>query len=273
MREKFEFLLSLKLLECEIKELTIYSRANFNCYELLSIKLDELCEFIVKEDTIHHWMVWERDEEVQRQVELLREAAVEALCDVEKNQSKCISLNEMDGNKYLTTLIQSVKDDLESFGITHESKVLFIGSGAFPISVLTIAKEFGAKVMGVDIDSEAVQLSRHVAKAFDSETLVSFSNEKLSSLAFLKETTHIIIASLVENKIEVLDQLKELIKHKVQIMMRYGNGVKSLFNYPFEYDLSEDWIQRHLIVRNPIYDTIIFEMSTSQKEKKVITHY
>lgn len=273
MRQKFEFLLALRLLECEIKELTIYSRAYCNCYELLNIKLGELCEFMVREETIRQWLVWGHDEEVQRQAERLREAAVEALCDVEKYQSKKISLIEMDGNKYLTTLIHSVKEDLKSFGINQQSKVLFIGSGAFPISVLTIAKEFGAEVMGLEIDLEAVQLARQVAKAFDIETSVSFSDEKLSSLAFLKETTHIIIASLVENKIEVLDQLKELIKNNVQIMLRYGNGVKSIFNYPFDYDLSEDWNQIQLIERNPIFDTIILEMSTSQKEKKVITYY
>ena len=178
MRQKFEFLLSLRLLECEIKELTIYSRAYCNSYELLNIKLDELCEFMVREETKCQWMVWGRDEEVQKQADRLREAAVEALCLVEKYQSKSISLIEMDGNKYLTTLIQSVKNDLKSFGINQQSKVLFIGSGAFPISVLTtIAKEFGAKVMGVDIDSEAVQLACHVAKAFDIGASVSFSDE------------------------------------------------------------------------------------------------
>lgn len=273
MRQKFEFLLSLRLLECEIKELTIYSRVYCDCYELLNIKLDELCEFMVREETKCQWMVWGCDEEVQRQADRLREAAVDALCLVEKYQSKSISLIEMDGSKYLTTLIQSVKNDLNSFGINQQSKVLFIGSGAFPISVLTIAKEFGAKVMGVDIDSEAVQLACHVAEAFDIGTSVSFSDEKLSSLAFLKETTHIIIASLVENKIEVLDQLKELINDNVPIMLRYGNGVKSIFNNPFDYDLSEDWNQIQLIERNPIFDTIILEMSTSQKEKKVITYY
>lgn len=209
MREKFDFLLSLRLLECEIRELTSYSGAYCDCYELLKIKLDELCEFMVREETIRQWTVWGGDEEVQKQAERLREAAVMALCNVEKLQSKCILHNEMDVNKYLTTLIQSVKDDLKNFGIDYHSKVLFIGSGAFPVSVLTIAKEFGAKVMGVDIDSEAVLLASHVARAFDIETLVSFSDEKLNSLTFLKETTHIIIASLVENKIEVLDQLKE----------------------------------------------------------------
>ncbi|WP_175532074.1 nicotianamine synthase family protein [Paenibacillus sp. yr247] len=270
---KFEFLLSLRLLECEIKELTNYSRVYCDGYEILKIKLDELCELMVREETIRQWIAWGRDEDVQRQAKRLREAAIEALCNVEKHQSKCISRNEMNVNKYLTTIIQSVKDDLISFGIDYHSKVLFIGSGAFPVSALTIAKEFGAKVMGVDIDPEAVFLASHVAKAFDIETMVSFSGEELITLTFLKETTHIIIASLVENKIEVLDQLKELIKNDVKIMLRYGNGVKSLFNYPFDCDLSGDWHQRKLIVWNPIYDIIILEKSTSQKEKKTITHY
>jgi hypothetical protein len=263
MREKFGFLLSLELLEREIKELTSYSWAYCDGYELLKNKLDDLCEFMVREETNRQWTLWGRDEDVQKQAVRLREAAIRALCDLEKHQSKCIEPNELESNNYLFTLIQSVKVELQSFGIDYRSKVLFIGSGAFPVSVLTIAKEFGAKVMGVDIDSEAVILARNVAKAYDLETLVSFSDEKLSSLTFLKETTHIIIASLVESKIEVLDQLKKSMKDDVKVMLRYGNGVKSLFNYPFDYDLSGDWHQRHLIDRNSIYDIIILEMSPS----------
>lgn len=272
MREKFEFLLSLRLLECEIKEVTSYSQSYNVCYKLLRIKLEHLYEFMIEEETIRRWDVWGEDKEIQKQSERVREAAVKALCDLEKYQSKCISRNQMEVNQYLTTLFQSVKAELQNFGIDSQSKVLFIGSGAFPVSVLTIAKKSGAQVMGVDIDSESVQLASHAAKAYGLERQVKFSDEKLNGIAFLKEATHIIIASLVPNKNEVLLQLKEEIRGDVKILLRYGNGVKSIFNYPFDCSLSdEEWLQRRHIEQNLIYDIIILEKSTSQNSKQVIT--
>jgi hypothetical protein len=191
--------------------------------------------------------------------------SVEALCDLEKHQAKTISGHKLDFSKYLSALFHSVKEELQSFGIGGHSKVVFIGSGAFPLSALTIAKEFGAEVLGVDRDSEAVLLSRQVVKAFGLEEKVSFSDSPLSSLCFVRDATHIIIASLVENKLKVLDQLMGLIKDDAKILVRYGNGVKSVFNYPFMDEISEDWIPSRLSERNSIYDMLILGKALSQK--------
>ncbi|MFC4769092.1 nicotianamine synthase family protein, partial [Effusibacillus consociatus] len=177
------------------------------------------------------------------------------------HQSVCTCNNEFDISNYLTALSNSVKDELEEFGIDHKSKVLFIGSGAFPISALTIAKEKRVEVMCLDIDVEAVHLAKKVAKVSGLESIVEFSSKSLKELAFIKEATHIIIASLVKNKLEVLDDLKETINSNAKIMLRYGNGLKSIFNYPLEKDLSAEWVQTKITQRKTIYDTIILEKS------------
>lgn len=175
--------------------------------------------------------IWGQHEEVQKQVERLREAVVAALCDLEKHQSKCIESYEMNTNKYLNSIIQAVEDELQNFGLSYHSKVLFIGSGALPVSVLTIASNFGAKVMGVDIDSEA-------------------------------------IASLVADKIKVLQQLNELVNEDVKILLRYGNGIKSILNYSFHYDFSGEWNQIQHRNQNLIYDTVILQKSSSKNVHK-----
>ncbi len=78
------------------------------------------------------------------------------------------------------------------------------------------------------------------------------------------------IASLVKNKHEVLKQLKETTRDDVEIMVRFGNGVKSIFNYPFEYGLTRDWLTVQIIESNPIYDTVILHKSASQVGKAVL---
>lgn len=261
MKDKFELLLSLKLLECEITELTTYAKECRECFELLRDRLDYLCQFITCEKNLNQWSVWGGSQEIKEYSDRLREASVKALCDIEKHQSICTYNNKLDISDYINMLSNSVKRELEQFCINNHSRVLFIGSGAFPTSALTIAKETGAEVMGLDIDTEAVELAQKVTAVSGLGSTVTFSSESLDELAFVKEATHIIIASLVKNKLELLDNLKESINTNTKIILRYGNGLKSIFNYPLESDLSTEWVQNKISQSKTIYDTIVLEKS------------
>ncbi|MCC5468025.1 nicotianamine synthase family protein [Pelosinus baikalensis] len=259
MKNKYELLLSLKLLEYEIKQLTIYSKECNECFDLLKNKLDYLCKFMTNDENLKQWNLWENHRDVRQHCERLRETSVKALCDMEKYQSLCTSNHKLDISEYFTSLSESVKSELEDFGIDRKSKVLFIGSGAFPISALTIANEIRAEVMCLDIDREALNLGEQVANISGLQSMVKFSNEKLRDVAFLKEATHIIVASLVKNKTEVLDELKGVIGLKTKILLRYGDGLKSVFNYPLDKKLSAEWVQTLNCQSKNIYDTIILE--------------
>ncbi|SFL66497.1 Nicotianamine synthase protein [Paenibacillus sp. 1_12] len=259
MRDKYEFILALKLLDYEIKQLTLFSEECRECFELLRTKLDGLCQFMSLNKNIKLWSVWSQHMEVQEQSVALRETSIKALCNMEKYLSRRIGNHELNISDYIERLSQSVKAELESMQINHQSKVLFIGSGAFPVSALTIAQETGAEVMCLDIDMEAVELGRNTAAMSGLESRVAFTHKRLNELAFSKEATHVIVASLVKNKLEVLDELKQTVHSRVKIMLRYGNGLKSLFNYPLDEDLSGEWSQISLDSKEPIYDTMILE--------------
>ena len=84
MKEKYEFLLSLKSFEYEINELNDYSKDDPVCYELLREKLDELCNFITSEQNARRWSMWEHLEEIKLLSIQLRGASVQAFCDIEK---------------------------------------------------------------------------------------------------------------------------------------------------------------------------------------------
>jgi hypothetical protein len=87
LKDKYEFMLSLKLLDYEIKELTVYAREYRECFELLKSKLDVLCQFMKLNENIKQWSLWGNHREVKEHSEVLRETSVKALCDVEKYQS------------------------------------------------------------------------------------------------------------------------------------------------------------------------------------------
>ena len=263
MKEKYEFLLSLKSFEYAINELNLYSKDDPVCYELLREKLDELCTFMTSEENARRWSMWEHLDEIEQLSSQLRAASVQALCDIEKYQSLCMRNDALNISDYINALSGTVREEVEEFRIDHTSKVLFVGSGAFPLSALMIAKETGAEVMCLDIDAEAIDLGREAAASSGLQSQVHFSGNHVKELEFLKQATHVLIASLVKDKWELVNDLKDRINEDVKIVLRYGNGLKSLFNFPLELDLSDEWEQTQIKRNNSIYDTLVLQAKNS----------
>ncbi|OMP66264.1 hypothetical protein BTO28_13285 [Domibacillus epiphyticus] len=259
MSDKYEFLVSIKMIRHELNELSAYIKESKSCYELLTNKLDDLSKFVVSEKNGERWKQWGEDEEIRKNSAELREASSKAICTIEKYQSSCTFNDQADISAYISSLCKSVKNELESLGINGKSKVVFIGSGAFPISALTIAKQTGAEIMCLDIDVEAVEMGKNIAKLTGLESKVSFTNQRVSELSFIKGATHIIIASLVKNKIEVLKELKSVLPEEAKVIIRYGNGLKSMFNYPLDQDLSNEWNYTNVVQKDHFYDTVVLK--------------
>ncbi|MGQ7887878.1 methyltransferase domain-containing protein [Paenibacillus sp. WC2504] len=267
MLEEYEFILSLKLLEFEIRQITSYTSAFPKCYTMLKNKLDDLSDFIYKEENIQNWPLWQSNIEVQELSRNVREASIRALRVLEKYQAGHGEKDEIQQSKYMDLLSDSVRSEVACLQIVQQSKVLFIGSGAFPVSALIIAQVTGAEVVGQDLDQEAVELAEQAAAMSDRVNRVSFTHQPLKELAFVQEATHIIVASHVANKQEVLEDLRQLASSRVKILIRYGNGLKSLFNYTWpEGNHLPGWTQSRASTVSQLYDTVILEKAMQMKE-------
>lgn len=272
MSDKYEFLYSIKMLRHEINELSAFIKESKFCYEMLTNKLDDLSKFVVNEENDKQWQLWGEDEEIRMYSAELREASSKAICTIEKYQSFCTFNNQADISDYMSTLCDSIKKELETFEINVRSKVIFIGSGAFPISALTIAKQTGAEIVCLDIDVEAVEMGKNIAELSGLESSISFTNKTVSELSFMKDATHVMIASLVENKLEVLEDLKSVLPEDAKVIIRYGNGLKSMFNYPLDQDLSNDWNYTKFEQGDLFYDTIVLKKGMTSYEGKEIRY-
>jgi hypothetical protein len=261
---KYDLIMAMKSLEYEIKELTGYSKACCDCYELLKERIDKLCRFMTDEDNERQWNAYGGMEDVKEHAELLRESSVQALCDMEKYHSVRICKKKLDINGYISSLSDSVREELVRYRINYASQVLFIGSGALPLSAFIIARDAGASVLGLDIDNEAVQLAACLAEQLELSDKVRFTDSKVSELGDqLLGVTHVIIASLVKNKAELLDELKASIPPAAQVIVRYGNELKSVFNYPMEFNLDKMWLANRLPPCGALYDTVVLQRMAS----------
>ncbi|MGC9402724.1 nicotianamine synthase family protein [Vibrio genomosp. F10 str. 9ZC157] len=254
--EKYQLLSEMAVFEARLAALSRYSLENCHCFVLVQDGLDQLCDFIRDPN---HQAIWQRHllcGEVDRQLKRLRETAIHALCLLERHQSACAKQHTLDVTQYLNRLSVSASTELQEARISLDSKVLFIGSGSYPLSAFTIAQLTGADVLGVDIDEKAVKLASDLG--YTSQK-VSFTHDTLKDVLQRYTPTHVIIASLVEHKWEVLAQLRPLISDSTCILVRFGNGIKSAFNYPFNPNLSMGWRSTSLDNKQAVYDVIMME--------------
>ena len=75
-----------------------------------------------------------------------------------------------------------------------------------------------------------------------------------------RDIDHIIIASLVADKQTLLMQLRPLLPQRGKLLLRYGNGLKSIFNCPYHHLAARSpWRVSGKPVATPLYDLLILE--------------
>lgn len=238
-----------------------YDHTVNNCSEL-EILIDDYSKFITNEGNKEAW----------EQLELQESNDLSQLVvDVRKKSALCVAIMEkyralklLNGNAEITDYFKNIESCIEkefgSFQITSESKVLLVGSGSFPMTLLLIAKRTGAEVVGIDIDDESIQLGRNVVKKLGNGLNIRLEKIAVEDLDFTKDVTHIIFSSTVASKYDILDQLHTLTNENIVIAMRYGDQLKSLFNYPMREVDGQKWKMVEKILRpDHVFDIALYK--------------
>ncbi|WP_416147601.1 nicotianamine synthase family protein [Salipaludibacillus sp. HK11] len=237
-----------------------YDQTYNNCLVLESL-IDDYSKFITSHTNREIWDLAQQESSDFNQLML----------DLRKKSTHCVAIMEkyralklLNGNDVMSDYFKNIESCIEkefgSFQINSESKVLLIGSGSFPMTPLLIARETGAKVVGIDIDNEAIKLGLNVVKRLGSELNIRLEQTTVEDLNFTKEATYIIFSSTVEKKYEILDQLHTLTNQKVVVAMRYGDRLKSLFNYPMKKVNEQKWeLVENILRPDHVFDIALYK--------------
>ncbi|WP_027955539.1 methyltransferase domain-containing protein [Halobacillus kuroshimensis] len=229
----------------------------------LEVLLDEYSKFILDEK---HNNLWEQlssadSNKYSQLLSELRKTSAQCVARMEKYRALRLLEGHDEGSGYFNNIESCIQQEFGCFEISSNSKVLLIGSGSFPMTPLLIAKQTGAEVVGIDIDEEAVKLGRRVIEKLGSELNVRLEQQSVEDLGYVSQATHIIFSSTVEKKYEILNELHALTKNDVVAAMRYGNKLKSLFNYPMKNVNQTKW----RLVDNTVRPDQIFDIALYEK--------
>ncbi|MBB3908978.1 nicotianamine synthase family protein [Anoxybacteroides rupiense] len=238
-----------------------YDHTINHCSEL-ELLIDDYSKFITNEKNQEAWEQLELHEssEWSQLVANLRKKSALCVAIMEKYRALKLRDGHVEIADYFKNIESCIEEEFGSFRITSESKVLLVGSGSFPMTPLLIAKRTGAEVVGIDIDDEAIQLGRNVVERLGSGLNIRLEKLSVEDLDFTKDVTHVIFSSTVESKYDILDQLYELTNDHVVVAMRYGNQLKSLFNYPLREVDEEKWkLVEHIIRPQHVFDIALYK--------------
>ncbi|MBV6713349.1 nicotianamine synthase family protein [Paenibacillus chitinolyticus] len=224
--------------------------------------LDDYSAFVTNEANEESWELLNRQDpgHMSRLVEDLRRTSAFCVAIMEKYRAWKLLNGDAERTEYFRNIESCIEKEFGSFQVTADSKVLLVGSGSFPMTPLYIAKQTGAEVVGIDIDREAVELGRRVVEELGSGLKIRLENVFAEHLDGIQEVTHIIFSSTVANKYELLDQLDRLTNRHVIVAMRYGGGLKSLFNYPMQEVNRRKWSLVETVLRpGHVFDIALYQ--------------
>lgn len=222
--------------------------------------IDDYSLFIINQDNERHWKQLMQSTEFLSLTDNLRNNASICVQIIEKYRALVLGLENEDMSDYFRNIEDCIEKEFGDFQINSQSKVLLVGSGAFPLTLLIVAQQTGAEVFGIDIDDEAIRLGRHVVKKLGSHLAIQLDKKTVGELTVIKHISHIIFSSTVSNKYDILEQLYDLTNKDVLIAMRYGNGLKSLFNYPMRKVDETKWrIIDQIMYPQNVFDVIFYK--------------
>lgn len=227
----------------------------------LEALLDRFSHFVTNESNKEAWNRLDQQELglLDGFVSEIREASALCVAMMEKYRAVRLRSGYAAIADYFKNIEACIEKEFGGFSILPESKVLLIGSGSFPMTPLLIAKRTGAEVVGIDIDEEAITLGREVIALLGSGLPIRLENLPAEQLPYAREATHIIFSSTVGKKYELLDRLHSITNEHVVVAMRYGDGLKSLFNYPMQEIEWGKWRLSDRILRpDQIFDVALY---------------
>lgn len=257
---KADLLAQLAGLQQEISQLHHCAQQDQSHFVLLECRFSRLQAFNDEPQLQAYRSQLEQDDVVIKQITQLRQVANAALCDYEKYQVWTRCYQSSDTDDYLTRFNQSLQQEVGLTGIQPSENVLLVGSGALPTTALLLVATLGATVFCYDHDPAAQHLARQLIQTLSLENQVQCI-DKLDELAE-KSVNHIIVASLVSDKQALLAQLVPYVTGTSKLVMRYGNGLKSIFNCPYCHEVnSSHWRIASKPMTTALYDLIILEPS------------
>jgi precorrin-6B methylase 2 len=137
-------------------------------------------------------------------------------------------------NIYEKYIGRQYEKEIDAFNLKKHKKILHIGSGAYPISIMTLSKNNGSKIVGIDRNKFSVDLAKQTIKKKKIKNIQIFNSNGLEYP--INDFDLIIISGCSVPKISVLENIFKNCKKGCKIIIREGlSTINSIYELIDKY--------------------------------------
>jgi hypothetical protein len=211
---------------------------------LLRQELDGLCSFLSCEEKHRLFQQLTRSNPNSSLFTLarqIRSLASQASSVLEKQTAQVLCRESAERSQYFKYVSLFAAEEGCAAELRHDSRLLFVGSGAIPISALSLARQFDCEVTCLDVDPQAVAMSRQLLSSQTACETIDIQLGDIHSVPDLDSYTHVWIASLVPQKLQVLESLQLNGHPDCRVLIRFSEGLGEIFNYACPAYSEQHW--------------------------------
>lgn len=146
-------------------------------------------------------------------------------CIIEKNSvASYLNGNTSIIDEKVNRCTPNMISEIMQLRINSKSHILFVGTGAMPLSVAVLKQHYNCKVTCLDIDSEALSLAQKWLSLLGCNENITYVNKDIFQVIDFNDFTHIFITGHIDNKNILLRNLSVHIK-KQRILVRNSTGL------------------------------------------------
>jgi hypothetical protein len=186
-----------------------------------------------------------------------------AMIENEQAHSILESLDPWDVFKnvsYFSNYLQLAQVEHEGAGLNPGDRVVFLGSGPLPLTLIVLCHQYGLNGIGIEQDPERVNLSRKVLSKLGLSDQIKIIKGNHQSLPLKEKCELIMVAAQAEPKKDIFDHLADVSPSGTVISYRtYEKGLRRLLDTFSRYELS-DVFGEYLRVppKPPVNNTVVF---------------
>jgi len=146
---------------------------------------------------------------------------------------------------YLQNYLDLVDLELEKLSVDKhpDKEIVFIGSGPLPLTAIIMAQKTGMKITCLDMDEAAVKRGEALAEKLGMGDKLHFTQSSGSAYDY-RDTALVMVASLVADKKQVLERIKNTAQDAPEVALRSAEGLHALLYDPVKPSMLAEFNMR-----------------------------
>ena len=116
-----------------------------------------------------------------------------------------------------------------------DDKLVFIGGGPLPLTVILFNKFFGVKGTSIEVVPEIAELSRKVLKKLGLSSQIEVVVGDETALSHM-DYDGVMVAAFAEPKMRVFEHVHELVRPETKILYRTYSGMRAILYTPIKHE-------------------------------------